>query len=394
MTQEESKKKGVQEWSVEQVCEWLKRIGMEEYEGVFRSNKIRGYSLLELTQDLLEKMGITAVGDLIEILKEIEELKRASEGKGDETTLDQVQAGPIDNQARLAHQPHAYASPAPLSSPPEAAPPTESPWLFTVDGESQGDGLRGGEEGGRRVDDADVYVIQGWEHFWRLDAKDEAEVEFKKAIEINRECVDGLAGLALCHASGHKYAESHKLLYQALAIHPNHLLCLAVLVRCLYEECQKATNEGEKAAKLQQLTKYFELAMQESEILVRMNPSGTWALFWTSYCLFWHDEHWKAVECLDRLLAIDDHHALGWYYKGVCLTVALNKHQEAITCFDPAIRIDPKLAKAWYSKGECLRRLDRREEALPCFVEANRLDPDNKHFAYAMQQMQKSCIIS
>jgi len=125
MSQEESKKKGVQEWSVEQVCEWLKRIGMEEYEGVFRSNKIDGYSLLELTQDLLKDMEITAVGHRVRIMKQIEELKRASDRKGDEASLDQVQVSPIDNQARLAHQSHASASPAPLSSPPAPAATSE-----------------------------------------------------------------------------------------------------------------------------------------------------------------------------------------------------------------------------------------------------------------------------
>jgi len=41
---------------------------MEKYEGVFVSNEIDGYSLLELTKDDLKEMGITAIGHRVRIL--------------------------------------------------------------------------------------------------------------------------------------------------------------------------------------------------------------------------------------------------------------------------------------------------------------------------------------
>lgn len=69
------KNKHVQNWSVDEVCLWLKFIKMEEYMPLFAQNKISGFSLVELKDKQLKNyLGIKILGDRITILKAIQML--------------------------------------------------------------------------------------------------------------------------------------------------------------------------------------------------------------------------------------------------------------------------------------------------------------------------------
>lgn len=51
-------------WSVDQVCSWLKDIGLGIYCQTFQSNEIVGEHLIDLTRDDLKDLGITKVGHI------------------------------------------------------------------------------------------------------------------------------------------------------------------------------------------------------------------------------------------------------------------------------------------------------------------------------------------
>jgi hypothetical protein len=62
-------------WTVDDVTQWLKKIGLQDYEQTFRDNAIDGTELLTLdTQTISEDLGITALGHRNKILRAIREL--------------------------------------------------------------------------------------------------------------------------------------------------------------------------------------------------------------------------------------------------------------------------------------------------------------------------------
>ena len=46
--------KTLQSWSVQEVCDWLKHIEMDQYKEVFQMNCIDGAELVNLTEDMLQ----------------------------------------------------------------------------------------------------------------------------------------------------------------------------------------------------------------------------------------------------------------------------------------------------------------------------------------------------
>ncbi len=49
-------------WSVADVCSWLQSLGLSQYVEVFKSNEISGGILLEVGEEDLDYMSITALG--------------------------------------------------------------------------------------------------------------------------------------------------------------------------------------------------------------------------------------------------------------------------------------------------------------------------------------------
>ena len=63
---------------------WLRSLGLEEYEKVFRENKVDAAVLPKLTADDLKDLGVAAVGDRRKLLEAIEGLRS---GKRPEPSL-------------------------------------------------------------------------------------------------------------------------------------------------------------------------------------------------------------------------------------------------------------------------------------------------------------------
>ena len=60
------------------VGDWLRSLGLSEYEPAFRDNKIEGEVLPNLTGDDLKELGVASVGHRRRLLSAITELSRTS----------------------------------------------------------------------------------------------------------------------------------------------------------------------------------------------------------------------------------------------------------------------------------------------------------------------------
>src|SRR6202042_2350430 len=56
------------------VADWLRALGLEQYEAAFRENGVRAEVLCHLTADDLKELGVTAVGHRRELLVAIAKL--------------------------------------------------------------------------------------------------------------------------------------------------------------------------------------------------------------------------------------------------------------------------------------------------------------------------------
>src|SRR5580704_9634827 len=65
------------------VGDWLRGLGLGQYEAAFRENEIDGKILPKLTADDLKELGVVAIGHRRTILSAIEELSNSSAAPGE-----------------------------------------------------------------------------------------------------------------------------------------------------------------------------------------------------------------------------------------------------------------------------------------------------------------------
>jgi tetratricopeptide (TPR) repeat protein len=98
----------------------------------------------------------------------------------------------------------------------------------------------------------------------------------------------------------------------------------------------------------------------------------------------------KAIDYLNKALAINpgDHYA--WYYQGSMLAL-IGHYEEAIASFDQALTIKPDLYETWNDRCFSLIALGRYEEAIVSYNKVIELQPNyaiahyNKARCYALQ---------
>jgi hypothetical protein len=77
--EDSNKPSGVSSWSVDRVCQWIRRLGSvyedKKYDSIFRENGIDGNALLNIEKNDLKEMGIKLMGDRINMISEINKLK-------------------------------------------------------------------------------------------------------------------------------------------------------------------------------------------------------------------------------------------------------------------------------------------------------------------------------
>lgn len=59
-------------WNIDQVCEWLEEISFGQYSDQFKAHEIRGQELIALQKSDLMDMGITKVGHLAQLRRQIQ----------------------------------------------------------------------------------------------------------------------------------------------------------------------------------------------------------------------------------------------------------------------------------------------------------------------------------
>lgn len=70
--------KALLEWNVDDVCEWLEKIGLGEHCVQFRENEILGEHLLEITKEDLTDLGVKKIGHKKIFFKKVRGLKAHS----------------------------------------------------------------------------------------------------------------------------------------------------------------------------------------------------------------------------------------------------------------------------------------------------------------------------
>merc|ERR1711977_256113 len=72
----ESKTKSIEDWTIEEVADWIAEIGFQQIRNIFVENYISGSELVELTnEELKEDLGVQALGARKAILREIKKLQ-------------------------------------------------------------------------------------------------------------------------------------------------------------------------------------------------------------------------------------------------------------------------------------------------------------------------------
>jgi hypothetical protein len=94
------------------VADWLRAIGLEQYEAAFRENAVTGSLLPNLTADDLKDLGVTLVGHRRQILDAIAALHLKETPANDPV---RVTPGPLTGRTDNLGSPEATAERRPLS---------------------------------------------------------------------------------------------------------------------------------------------------------------------------------------------------------------------------------------------------------------------------------------
>ncbi|KAI9493594.1 hypothetical protein BDB00DRAFT_938929 [Zychaea mexicana] len=103
-----------EDWSIDQVAEWLQCVGLENVSSNFVEQEITGDILLSLTIDSLKELGITAYGRRYKVMNAIEKLKNAT-GQGNDEQQQQQQQPKEQPEQQQKHQSEASTPSVPCS---------------------------------------------------------------------------------------------------------------------------------------------------------------------------------------------------------------------------------------------------------------------------------------
>jgi len=129
-----------EDWSIENVAEWLTSAGLSHLSQCFEDHRITGDVLIELISSDLEEIGIKAFGDKKRVLKAVAQLKTsAAQAPGPLTPPPSWQAPMLETNSPWASMPPLTPPPsfdatAPLTPPPsfDATAPLTPPPSFDV----------------------------------------------------------------------------------------------------------------------------------------------------------------------------------------------------------------------------------------------------------------------
>ena len=95
-----------------------------------------------------------------------------------------------------------------------------------------------------------------------------------------------------------------------------------------------------------------------------------------AYGLKLQDKLAAALECHQRVVALQPGFAKGWYNFGLTLSLC-GRYTEALACHERAIAAAPAYTKGWYGRAQALHQLHRLPEAIAAYEKFLGLEPGN-----------------
>ncbi|TET28433.1 MAG: tetratricopeptide repeat protein [Candidatus Heimdallarchaeota archaeon] len=85
----------------------------------------------------------------------------------------------------------------------------------------------------------------------------------------------------------------------------------------------------------------------------------------------------RAIECFDRVIAVESDNTMAWNNKGVALR-KLGKIEDAINCYNKALSIDSDLSRALLNKARALKMQKKFDLALFTYEDILELHPEHR----------------
>ena len=110
--------------------------------------------------------------------------------------------------------------------------------------------------------------------------------------------------------------------------------------------------------------------------LERRHPDYARGWFVAGNAWFAAKRYDRAIECFDRVIALDSGHAPAWGNRGTALNL-LGRTDDALESFERSLRIEPSSFEVNMGKGMCLLRAFRKREAIEPLKRALAIRPND-----------------
>jgi len=194
---------------------------------------------------------------------------------------------------------------------------------------------------------------------------DEAEAEFRTALEQDPQYIDAMVNLARAHSGQQRYAEAAQQLTRALALDPGRADLHAELARA---------NVG---------LENWDLALEEASIAIQLDPKQVTAYNAAGLAAYYAGDLGTAVENFNRAIDIDptrheSHTHLGLaFFQMRSWNRARHEFNRALKCLPQAIITNTAIQRSYmlYLVGMTYSNTGAHEQAISSMNEALAIDP-------------------
>lgn len=168
--------------------------------------------------------------------------------------------------------------------------------------------------------------------YYKLGKCDQALAETETALKLDPCSTADWNNLGGLFANSGRHDEAKRAYLNALKIEPENTGAMVGLVQLLMTEREMSE------------------AVKWCEVALFWRPEKIIVLQIAADCFAMCGDSGRAVELLERLLAINPDDAIAWYKKGNIMS-SLGRYDEAIACYDRAIETAPRTVDVWKSRG-------------------------------------------
>ncbi|WNM59731.1 tetratricopeptide repeat protein [Candidatus Nitrospira allomarina] len=194
------------------------------------------------------------------------------------------------------------------------------------------------------------------EAFRRRGQFEDAQTEFRRSLELNRDNAKALATLARNFRGLGNSEDSLEAIEKSLALEPKNVEAL-IIKADIYHEIDRDVDS------LKVLRLGLEIDQDNAELHASIGRS-LWKL----------DRDDEALQYLDHAIKVSPDYEFAWRLRGLALE-SLSKFEEAVSSFTRALEINPESLSVLRNLGDVLISLERSEEALEHLNKAIKIDP-------------------